>query len=104
MALIAAFHEVYGHRLVPESRVRLHPDEWSTYDPDEDNVPEVLAYLAMANRAERERVFALERAGKNRVTVLAEEARLLGEDEVLDDTSHHQTPDAVGAGDHNQEV
>ncbi|TKJ24364.1 hypothetical protein [Blastococcus sp. CCUG 61487] len=83
MALIPAFHEVYGWQLIPESRQRLHPDEWSVYDPAAHNADDVVKYLAAAGPRERARVLALERDGKARKTVLAEDP---------------ETPVAVGAG------
>ena len=89
MPLIAAFHEVFGLCLVPESRVRLHPDAWSTYDPAEHNVDPVVDHLQQAGPRERARVLELERAGKARKTVLAEDSL----------TEHPSTPDADGAGD-----
>ena len=113
MALIPAFHEVFGWHLVPESRVRLHPDDWSTYDPTAHHVDEVLAYLETVGLRERARVLALEHQGKQRKTVLAEEHRLTATpsppitsgdvSDLLDalngDDQDHQTPDAAGAGD-----
>lgn len=86
MALIPAHHEVFGTCMVPESKVALHPDEWSVYDPAEHNVEDVVAYLQQAGPRERARVLELERsAAKPRKTVLGED---------------HETPDAVGSGDH----
>lgn len=32
MALIRAHHQVFGICRVPESKVRLHPDEWTPVD------------------------------------------------------------------------
>lgn len=84
MALIRARHDVFGERLVPESRVRLHPDEWTAFDPSEHTATEVLDYIEAAPPAEVERVAAEGKRSRPRKTVLAEGAT--------------QTPDAVGAG------
>lgn len=86
MALIPAFHEVFGWQMIPQSRQRLHPDEWSTYNPAEHNADDVVAYLRGAGPRERARVLELERGAKARKTVL---------EEFVED---HETPDAVGAG------
>lgn len=40
------------------------------FDPSTASVPEVQAYLAGADEAERDRVLAEEKAGKNRVTIV----------------------------------
>ena len=85
MALIPARHDVFGECLVPESKVRLHPDAWTAFDPTEHTATEVLEYLEDAPPTEVERVIAAEgKRSRPRKTVLAE-----GETE---------TPDAVGAG------
>ena len=101
MALIPAFHEVYGWNLIPEQRQRLHPDEWSTYNPAEHNVDDVVAYLEKVGPRERARVFALEGDGKKRKTVLEVEPGLVGEDALTAGEHDTQTPDAAGAGDTN---
>lgn len=87
MALIRAFHEVFGWQLIPQSRQRLHPEEWSTYNPADHNVDDVVGYLRGAGPRERARVLQLERAARRpRKTVL----EAFAEDP--------QTPVAVGAG------
>ena len=98
MALVLARHEVFGDHLIPEARLRLHPDEWTAiggepeqksgpYDPLAQKAPEVLAYLEKASASERVRVLEVERqARRPRKTVLA-----FGE--------NSQPPAAVGAGD-----
>lgn len=74
MALIRAHHKVYGWHLVPEGKVRLHPDDWSTFDPAEHTVTEVVDHLRAASPEERERVLELERSQPSpRKTVLVEE-------------------------------
>lgn len=110
MALIPAFHEVYGWNLIPEQRQRLHPAEWSVYNPAEHNVDDVVAYLEKVGPRERARVFALEHGSKQRKTVLDEEQRLTLADvatpagemagviAALNATQDPETPDAAGAG------
>ena len=72
MPLIPAFHEVFGLCLVPESRVRLHPGEWSTYDPGAHRAADVVDHLHRCSPLARARVLALERAARRpRKTVLA---------------------------------
>lgn len=72
MPLIPAFHEVFGLCLVPDSRVRLHPGEWSTYDPGEHRAADVVEHLRRCGPHVRDRVLELERAARRpRKTVLA---------------------------------
>ena len=87
MALIRAHHPVYGTCLIPESRLRLRPGEWTVdFDPAEHTARAVIAHLRRSAPDERDRVLALERtAARPRKTVLAL-------------TRHPKTPVAVGAG------
>jgi len=84
--LISAHHPVYGTCLIPESRLRLRPGEWTpTFAPAEHTARAVIAHLRACAPDERDRVLALERAAaRPRKTVLA--------------LARHQTPVAVGAG------
>lgn len=84
MPLIRAKHDVFGECLVPDSRVRLHPDEWTPFDPAEHTAPEVVEYLDEAPPTEVERVVTAEsQRSRPRKTVLAKDT---------------PTPDAVGSG------
>lgn len=56
--------DVTARRLVQDGKAR--PVE---FDPADHNVDDVLAYLATADGAERERVLAAEQAGKARTTI-----------------------------------
>lgn len=62
------------------ARVLALPDEYEVqavrdaeqpYDPADDNVDEVNAYLEVASEAERRRVLELEAAGKERIGILS---------------------------------
>lgn len=101
MALIPAFHETYGWCLVPEGKVRLHPEDWSTYEPTAHNAPDVIAYLRGAGPRERDRVLAVEHAQATpRKTVLAFGSGLdtPAPQTPADEAHTTQIPDAVGAG------
>jgi len=49
------------------------PADAEVFDPGEHNAPEVLAYLETADEAERERVLAVEAAGKARKGIVGDQ-------------------------------